>query len=533
MLQHLIRPAGNAAPLISLETFIRRLRNFTRGSLVAGFNDFSWKAWRGEFTTSHDNNLSLSVAPHLALLSFAYGAMNSSNAPCATIGDVIDLQLAYLTIDASRKEMHDADSAAVAKAAITDRNISELIPNLDAAEKAISGFSICRMIRLQMIPSEGGFDELSRIWWIARRLDRESDQLRTAQRILGMEIPVFIRGALALLSLAVTSEHNGCVSLGGGVDADFTRKYDVDANTLLLAADKLSTSREDFLAWLSEAEGAVRPGMAPFIPMALMSTPLLKFEEPDSPQFVCPSFSHFVSAMRDRLRDAISTQGGMPTHAIRIYGTILAKYVEEMASAANITVLNLDTVEPSNEKHADLLLVEGEYALLVEVKRSIAPGLMSRYLIDPRGIVEMLSHLRLALRQCQCSYERRSWETKGLIPSNIAALILIDEPLAAEGAVFAELLSAQTSLNIRFDVLSVTEFERAIGAVGVRGLAQLIHLKWSLGYQGLPLDQFASRVLNMTPKKSTHPRSHLKEEDRELFMGLGAGLQKAPNTHWP
>jgi hypothetical protein len=530
MLKYLIKAVGPSTPLIDLETFLSELEQFTVSSLVAGFNNFSWQGWSGKFESSEDNKLAQSIAPTLALLGFAHGQIDSSIGQQANNGDIIDLHTRYLAVDSARYEMHKEDSLSIAKAVI-GTDLAFLLPDLHAAEQAVNSFSLCRMQRAQMVPSHSSFDEITRTWWIARRLDIDADQLKTAQRVLGMEVPVFIRSAIAILALAVTSNQIGCFSLERPIDASFTSKYDVDADTLRLAAYKLSASRDEIINCLRDIAASLRPGMHPFAPMPLMSTPLLRFTDSENPPFVCPSIGHFISAIRDRVREAISQQGGMPTPAIRLYGDHLSKYVEAAVTATGTSSINLDLIEPQNSKHADFFLSDGDFGIILEIKRSIAKG-MSRYLVNAQGIADVLNHLLSAYKQCQSTHGRMPWKGLGISPSHIVSLILIDEPLASEGAVFAELLSAQVAVRPPFDVLSITEFEHVLGVHGVRGIVQMVERKWAMGLQGLPLDVFASKELGIPTKKVLGARGHLRPEDQELFLELGL-THRDKRAEWP
>ncbi|HWU87843.1 MAG TPA: hypothetical protein VN253_11235 [Kofleriaceae bacterium] len=93
------------------------MRPFSVESLVSGFNEFSWKAWRGEFETTEANALSIATAPVLATYALGVGA-ESPGAPIANFGNIIDLHFHHLAIDSVPDALLDAHERALAKAAI-------------------------------------------------------------------------------------------------------------------------------------------------------------------------------------------------------------------------------------------------------------------------------------------------------------------------------------------------------------------------------------------------------------------------------
>lgn len=466
----------------------------------------------------------------MAALALAAGALDGP-APTATMGDIIDLISYYLAVDVASQSLLQEHESKLARAAI-GTDLAALIPNLHAAQVAATACAVARIFRVQLLPSRSSLDELSKTWWIASRLDRDADQLRRAAMSLGMQVPVFVRAAVALLAFAVSSEPMGCVILERAIDDPFRKKYDVDADVLKLAAYKLATTRSDLQRWLDEVQMHFPEGVRQFVPTPLLTTPLLALEMPGLPQYLCPSIHHFVSAVRDRVRDAISQDGSMPANTSELYGGYLVEYIKAASSAAELEVYDIDDMEAGTERRADLLFVEGDRGLIVEVKRSVATGGLSKHLLYPEGIAAVLLHLLGAFRQCQATLWRRPWQRRGMRLTRLAAIILVDEPVAAEGAVFSELLSAQTHVDLPFDVLSVTEFENAVAVLGVCGLVELLIDKWAARLQGIPLQVFASKVRGLQTKKIPGKRTHLAFEDKELFFEIGLTRTEF-SAEWP
>jgi hypothetical protein len=177
-------------------------------------------------------------------------------------------------------------------------------------------------------------------------------------------------------------------------------------------------------------------------------------------------------------------------------------------------------------------LVEETSGLIVEIKRSIGIVTECRGLTRPTDIQTILSHFLGAYRQCIATHERRSWEQDGTSLSKLAALVLVDEPLSGEGAVFAELYARQTSVTLPFEIMSIGEFEHALGVLGVPGLVEMIRAKFDNRYEGAPLAQFAMRVLRLPTRHVRDARAYLRPLAAELVPDL-ADVEDFYSARWP
>ena len=324
----------------------------------------------------------------------------------------------------------------------------------------------------------------------------------------------------------------GLVFVERDIEPRFLEKYDVDQDTLRLAAYKLSTTRADIQRWIAEVEARFPEGAKQFVPTPLLTTPLLKLEIANGPPYVCPSLFHFISAARDRVREAISQPGSTDVDSSDLYGEYLVQYVQAFARAAGVKVIDLDLLERRTKKRADLLFIENDRGLIVEVKRSLATGSLSKHLLYPEGIIAVLQHLLGAFQQCQATQSRRAWKSEGIELGCIAAVILVDEPVGAEGGVFADLLGAQTQIDLPFEVMSVTEFENALGVLGTEALVDLIRRKWSDGLRDVPLAIYAKNFRKLETRTVPGKRTHLEAEDRELFFETGMATRDF-SAEWP
>jgi hypothetical protein len=360
-----------------------------------------------------------------------------------------------------------------------------------------------------------------------------------AEQMLGMSVPTFVRAASALIALAVTSEPEmGRVDLNRPIDQAFTEKYDVDADALRLAAYKLATSRDDLQLWLDDLVRNAPPGLLHYAPTPLASTPLLRGDDlvdpklPSHTLFLCPSIYHFIGAVRDRVKDAISAPGQITEDTQTLYGEMLNRYVARCIEGTG-RVINIDDID-GNDRRADWLLVADGCGLIIEVKRVLATGALSRHLVTARGMAAVLEHLYGAYDQCRSTRSGARWTTQCGRLSEIAALVLVDEPVGAEGAVVSDLLARQTVAGVDppFEVMSVAEFENAIHVLGVKQLVRLINEKWQRGYVGVPLGVYFTKVLGREKVSADGARKYLEDEDRELFLELGLSAS-AFGAEWP
>ena len=533
LLHVLARPAGPANPLISFETLLTELSEFNAGNLAAGLAEFGWKGWAGEFATETDNALAVGVAGPLAALALAAG---NDEGKRPTNGDIIDLHLLSLAVNNTSDHVIRPMAEALAKLALTEP-IAAMVPSLDAAQKAVSSFTIARMLREQWLPARTRMDELGRIWWIARRIDLEAAHLERASTVLGMSVPTFVRASIALLAFAVVAQPPGYVDLNRPIDEDFTAKYEVDYDTLRLAAFKLSTTRPDLQAWLNDLL-RVPSVLQNHAPNPLATTPLLSVDglvqpaPPANTVYLCPSLFHFIGAVRDRVREAISGPSEMTINTQELYGAVLSDYVRQCSAGAG-AIYSVDAFD-GDERRADWLLVKGRVGLVIEVKRALATGALSRYLLTANGMSAVLKQLYGAYEQCRATASRRNWRTHCGTLDEVAALVLVDEPVGAEGAVVSDLLARQTEAGADppFEVMSVSEFENAIHALGVERLVSLIREKWKTGYGGLPLGTYFTKVRREKSVTIPSARGHMLAEDQELFLNLGFAAS-AIGARWP
>ena len=352
-----------------------------------------------------------------------------------------------------------------------------------------------------------------------------------------MSVPTFVRAASALLAFAVVELPRGYANLNRPVDEDFATKYDVDHETLRLAAFKLSTTRRDLQLWLDDLQ-KTPSALRHHAPNPLATTPLLSVDglvspaPPPNTVHLCPSIFHFLGAVRDRVREAISGPSDMTVNTQELYGAVLSDYVHQCSSGAGI-MYSVDAFD-GDQRRADWLLVNGDSGLIIEVKRALATGTLSRHLLTANGMCAVLKQLYGAYDQCRATASRRNWRRHCGPLRQIAALVLVDEPVGAEGAVVAELLSRNTVAGTEppFEVMSVAEFENAIHTLGVQRLVSLIRGKWLAGHAGTPLGSYFTKVLGEESINNRTARAHMLPEDHELFLNLGSAAS-AVGARWP
>ncbi len=532
LLRYMVRPAGPSNPLISFDMLLKKLGAFNAGLLAMGLADFGWKGWAGEFESITDNLLAVGIAGPLAALALAAGH-DAGKHP--TNGDIIDLHLESLAVNDTSDDVIRPTAEALARLAITEP-IAAMVPSLAAARQAVSSFTLARMAREQSLPARARIDELGHIWWIARKIDNEASHLGRTNTELGMPVPTFVRTSLALLALAVNNQPRGYINLNRSIEEKFEKTYDVDIDTMQLAAFKLMTTRDDLRKWI-EGQRASDASISR-APNLLATTPLLSIDEfldptpPINTVYLCPSLFHFIGAVRDRVRQAISAPGQIEINTEELYGSVLSEYVYHCSTGAGV-MYSVDEFD-GNGRRADWLLVNGDAGLIIEVKRALATGTLSRHLLNANGMSAVLRQLYGAYEQCRATASRRNWSRKCGPLTRLAALVLVDEPVGAEGAVVADLLVSHTEAGADppFEVMSVFEFENAVHALGVQRLVSLIREKWSRGFAGLPLSTYFTSVRNEERIINPNARTHIPAEDEELFLNLGFAAS-ALGARWP
>ncbi len=115
----------------------------------------------------------------------------------------------------------------------------------------------------------------------------------------------------------------------------------------------------------------------------------------------------------------------------------------------------------------------------------------------------------------------------------MAALVLIDEPLSGEGAVFGELYARQTRVPLPFEIMSIGEYEHALGVLGVSGLVEMICAKFANRHPGAPLAQFAMHVMRMSTRRVPEARAYLRPFAAELLPEELANLDEFYSARWP
>lgn len=507
------------APRISFADFRELLTPYSSTSLVRTCVEVAWRAWSGEHSTWLANETGLGFVPLLVPLA----VVCASGQREATPADLGDLFYRYCGVQQSSAEAK-AFADGVARAAIGS-DAAFLVPDLTTAKRVERLFSIARVMTASWLPSRIRVDEFLRALWLAERLRERWVDLERVNRVLGMELDVFIRASLVLFAAAMAAAPTGRIPIDLIGNRPLTR-YSIDRAVLELAASRLSTNAEDIESWISRIYEFAPPGMVQHSPSVLVSTPLLKVPWADAHEYLCPSPVHLMAAVRDRVRHALSSEAGTTNQVMTLYGDLLEEYVAFVARAHDAVVLRVDDIDPGVERHADLILIEENAGLIVEVKRSIGVSFGARGLTRPMDVIAVLEHLLGAYGQCLATYRRRRWEREGFRPSCLAGVVLIDESIAAEGAAFAELYARQGGADLPYDVMGISEFEEALGVLGVRRLVSMISSRAENGMHGAPLAQYAMQHLRLPTREVAEGRGYLRAvaaqlgQDLESFEGF-------------
>ena len=88
----------------------------------------------------------------------------------------------------------------------------------------------------------------------------------------------------------------------------------------------------------------------------------------------------------------------MTVNTQELYGAVLSDYVHQCSSGAGI-MYSVDAFD-GDQRRADWLLVNGDSGLIIEVKRALATGTLSRHLLTANGMCAVLKQLYGAYDQC-------------------------------------------------------------------------------------------------------------------------------------
>jgi hypothetical protein len=345
-------------PCITFEQFLELLRPFSAESLAAACTDIAWHAWRGEFVGWTANEAGLGFAPLISALALA----RATGGQRAARDDVVTLVERYVAIRASPTASLDFVRRVAREMLSSDAAF--MMPDSPTAAVAERLFNHCRTMYATWLPSRIRLDEFVRSWWFARQLNDRAANLDRVNRILGMEIDVFVRAAVILFAVAIANAPSGHIRLAELPDSTLSR-YRISRDALRLAVARLAANGSDVEAWITNTTSLVPEGLRHYQPSVLVACPLLNVTALASARdaqshdlLLCPSPVHLMGTVRDRIREAISTElvDGPETQIRTLYGELLEDYVEFVSQSPTVRVVRLDLVEPAQRQHADILL---------------------------------------------------------------------------------------------------------------------------------------------------------------------------------
>jgi hypothetical protein len=171
-----------------------------------------------------------------------------------------------------------------------------------------------------------------------------------------------------------------------------------------------------------------------------------------------------------------------------------------------------------------LLVVDGDSALVIEIKRTLATE-VEKTILDAESAIEVLSKLSKAYSQCKTSDQRKPWRSDriGRNIQHTEAIILVDDSVVAEGGILAMLLYELGAVSPRFETMSLSSFEDMIAVLGVRNSTLVIRQKWLTGNCDMPLAQYCRTVQGRARVTVPNARRLLETMSREIFGTLRIG----------
>lgn len=523
---------ANRGGLLSYEQFLRKVRRYPRSTALREIAEASWQAWNGECAAEEDEMLQRAYASRVCALLAAEAPTSvrkqPHQPPISLLHDFLRIEETF-SIEGSGARFAEPLLQECLKT-----GASSLVSSTQQARRAQILFSLSRVIRTQWQSRLTDPDGLARTWWCLKRLDQLAGIMGALRKRLGMDVPTFVQSSRVLFALAMTGDSKGQIDL----EKDFSSlesKWDVPNEVVRLAARKLSVDFETIGIWhrdivlANSSQGYFQHCSTP-----LLAAPLIEVPDGVEPAIVCPSPDGFVAATERYLRVAATSCPGQITENVNsVFGEVLEDYivfaVKQLIS--DDAVHKIDKWEHTTEKQADLLLVEGSSALIVEIKRTLA-NQRERSVQDEHGIASILAKLCGAYEQCRTSADRRPWEREQELGgiTTIAAIIVLDDVLAAEGDLFARLIRENTEHALPVAVVGVAELEMMICTLGIAGVVELVEKRFSDDERcDLPLRTYASRT-GLPPRSTQAIRDFLAEENKELFGDLQGDARA---TRWP
>ncbi|NPD22046.1 hypothetical protein [Corallococcus exiguus] len=384
---------------------------------------------------------------------------------------------------------------------------------------------------------------LLRAWDIANRLDdwHELQILPRLRRNLNIELKDFLRAGFAILTAGNSATPGFITENFLRCDSEVANKLNLDKDALLLVADRMSRSFNEFLNWNNEVVAQFPDPYRKYASHPLVSSPLIRLDSTfedlaaDERAFLCPSASHLLWRIQSSAIDSICNLKYADEIDIRAdLGEAISEYLFDflVLTCGKENVIDLDEIygdkkrkkgkRNNQKKHADYVVMAGTLAIVIESKTSIGSSL-AKSIASPEEVVDAWSRIYSAYRQCAHTINGDIWTKNAVLAKakQFVSIVCFDELICPEGAAFNDYAVASgiwKDLNIGCaEVMSLQELEDFTSRLGPAQLGFLIQAKW---FRKKHAAMFHSFISGENVKLGPPRADHLRPASEALFPGF-------------
>lgn len=384
---------------------------------------------------------------------------------------------------------------------------------------------------------------LLRAWNIANRLDNWHGLqiLPRLSRNLNIELKDYLRAGFAILTAGNSTTPGLITEHFLRCDSTVANTLNLDKDALLLVADRMSRSFDEFSTWNDEVIAQFPDPYRKYAPHPLVSSPLIRLNSTfrdwnaTDRAFLCPSPPHLLWRIQSSSIDSICNlkyEDGVDIRAE--LGEAISEYLFEflVLTCGRESVVDLDEIygnkkrprgkRDNQKKHADYVVMAGNLAIIIESKTSIGSSL-AKSIASPEEIVDTWSRIHSAYRQCAHTIHSDVWTKHAALAKaeRFVSIVCFDELLCPEGAAFNDYAVASgvwKDLDVgSAEVMSLQEMEEFISRLGPAQLGFLIQAKWYRRQHGALFHTF---IATEDAKLGPLMEDHLRPAAEELFPGF-------------
>ncbi len=517
--------------------YVNRVRRFRSSSVIELCAYMLWDLWANGFRGADQQDVDFlrAFGGRIAVIA-ATSEGSGGNEPRG--GDLF--RLAHEFLDVDEGVLDDEFQAEERRTLLQYWRRSAVLSRYELGDDCLRSATLARtmlrMMRSQWDVTQPHSHALPRAWELVRRAQQRApglDPIGYLKRALRMEPQLFIRAAYLLFAMNVQQRGRLDLPKERLEDALHTR-WDIDADTLLFVAERLSLHSQDLQQWERDVLSPLPDAFRKYAPSPLALFPMIQQrDEPAAPvavrgRYVTPCPGSAQLAMQNvclhHLRDAPRTSSG--SHSVEL-GHALEDYLHDylVSVVGRDNVLRIDSLA-SGTRRADLIVVVGTRAFVVECK-SLLGSSNAKAIAEAGDSVTIWEKIHGAYEQCaETVNDQALWRRHPRLANvtDVASLVCFDEVLCVEGTAF-NMLAACAGITdrlrvSRIETVTVQYLESVISRYGVDRLFNFITSKWAAGKQGDDLTAYIAANGDHTPRKQGRVPPHLVEAFRELLPGV-------------